>query len=101
MSANNALGLLLIDGVAGLLMLYGAWRVARSPREWYSYGLVSKTGWIIASLWVSWHCGAALLPVGAIAALWHLHKLSRRQEAGQVGSIPFATGAPVEREGER
>jgi len=93
---NDALGLLVWDALAGILILVAAWRLAHSPRELFSYGLLSKAAWTVTVFWLDWHWGPALLPVGAIGALWHLRRLARSRENGGAGYPPFAAGHPVD-----
>jgi len=95
-TVNELLGLLAWDFLAGSVIFCATWRLIRTPRECFSYGLLSKTGWLVASLWFTWHLGLVALPVGACATLWHLHKLARRGAAAE--DIPFAEGVPVDRE---
>jgi hypothetical protein len=92
---NDAIGLLFLDGLAGVLMLYALARLIRAPREWFSYGRVSKALWSLVSLWLTWHLGETILPAGAMAALWHLRSLSQRHAGDEPRDLPFATGTPV------
>ncbi len=71
-SASAALGPISLDCLAGILMVWAIARVLRTPREWFSFGFVSKVTWVIASLWFTWQVGDLVLPFGAIVALSHL-----------------------------
>jgi hypothetical protein len=93
--ADDGVGLLLLDGLAGVLMLCAVARLIRAPREWFSWGRASKALWSLVSLWLTWHLGETILPAGAMAALWHLRSLSQRHADDQPRDLPFATGVPV------
>jgi len=99
-STSAALGFISLDCLAGILMLWAVARVLRTPREWFSFGFVSKVTWVIASLWFNWQVGDLVVPLGAMVALWHMCALSRRH-GGQPTDLPFATGSPVEKKSER
>jgi hypothetical protein len=93
---NDAFGLLVWNGIASMVILFAVLRLVRSPRELFSYGLVSKTAWVITIVWLSWHSGPALVPIGAFASFWHLHRLARNRDGGAPGYPPFAAGRPVD-----
>jgi len=78
-------------------MLCAAARILRAPKNWFSFGVVSKVTWVIASLWFTWQVGDVLLPIGALVALWHLRALARRHVGEQPADLPFASGSRVER----
>jgi hypothetical protein len=94
-SAADAPGFLLLDGLAFIVMFWAAGRVTRAPRQWFPFGRASKVTWVIASLWFTLPTGYVVLPAGALAALWHLRSLRRRYTAAQPGDLPFAPGIPV------
>jgi len=82
-------------------MLCAIGRVLRAPKNWFSFGVVSKVTWVIASLWFTWQVGDILLPIGAVVALWHLRALAHRHAGDQPSDLPFATGSRVEKESDR
>ncbi len=84
-----------------MVILWAIARVLRAPKNWFSFGVVSKVTWVIASLWFTWQVGDVLLPIGAVVALWHLRALARRHAGDEPADLPFATGAPVEKERDR
>lgn len=97
--AGNTLGLFVWAVLAGIVILVAAYRIVRSPRELYSYGLLSKCAWLVTICWLNWHWGPSILPLGGLGALWHLRCLLRRSDAGGPGDLPFAAGSPVDERG--
>lgn len=95
---DELLGLLIWEAVAGMVILLALVQIVRTPRQWFAYGLASKVAWVITSWWFAWHSGLASLPVGALAALWHIRGMRRRQEAGEALGVPFAAGTPFDQE---
>ena len=100
-SASAALGYICLDFLAGIVILWAIARVLRAPKNWFSFGFVSKVTWVIASLWFTWQVGDVLLPIGAVVALWHLRALARCHSGDQPTDLPFAAGSPIEKERDR
>jgi hypothetical protein len=97
--AGNTVGLFVWAVLAVIIILVAAYRVVRSPRELYSYGLLSKIAWLVTIFWLNWHWGPAILPLGGLGALWHLRGLLRRWDTSGLGDLPFAAGSPVDERG--
>jgi hypothetical protein len=97
--AGNTVGLFVWAVLAGIVILVAAYRVVRSPRELYCYGLLSKVAWLVTIFWLNWHWGRSILPLGGLGALWHLHCLVQRSNAAVPGDLPFAAGSPVDERG--
>lgn len=91
-SAAGALGPLFLDVLAAIVTFYAAARVLRAPREWFSFGFVSKVTWVIGSLWFTWQVGDVVLPLGAVVALWRLRSFRLRHTSPAPGDLPFAQG---------
>lgn len=82
----------MLVALIGLVVVFAALvRVAAAPRDLWPHGRLSKTAWIIATLWFTLHSGPMILPLGAIAALWKTHRL-RHQRAPDPLGVPYAEG---------
>lgn len=86
----------ILVAIIGIVVVFAALvRIAVTPRELWPHGRVSKTAWIIATLWFTLHNGPMILPLGAIAALWKTHRLAQQRKPDPLG-VPNAEGtAPV------
>ena len=91
-SSATMLGVVLLDACAGAVVLLALARLARTPRHWFSWGLVSKFLWALVSIWWTWHAGDFVLPAGAAVALWHLRSLWKHHAGEEPPELPFARG---------
>lgn len=96
--AGELMGLIVWNALAGIITLLAILRLLRSPREWFSYGVVSKLAWVLTAWSVSWHFNGALFPVGAVACLCNLRALRRREESVQALGVPYASGSPFDQD---
>ena len=94
-SVASALAPLFINALVGIVMLYAAVRVVRTPREWFQRGLFSKAVWFVIALWLTWQSAGIALPIGALFTLWYVRSLARRQQRAGGTGVPFAAGEPL------
>lgn len=82
----------LLVAIIGIVVVFAALvRIAVTPRDRWPHGRLSKTAWIIATLWFTLHSGPMILPLGAIAALWKTHRLTQQRKPDPL-SVPYAEG---------
>jgi hypothetical protein len=72
-----------LDGVAAV-------RVWRAGPERFRFGKWYKAGWLIVDIWVVWHLGAVVIPIGVVLAL--SRTWTPPAPPGENGPIPFADG---------
>ena len=66
---TTLLGRLLWNLAAGIVMIIAVIRVFAVPASSWPRKHWSKAAWIAAALWMTWHFGGLVVPVGAIAAI--------------------------------
>ena len=92
---STLIGRLLWNLAASVVMIIAVIRVfavaaAAWPRKHWS-----KAAWIAAALWVTWHLGGLVVPVGAIAAIVQARAAVQRAETPPpIPALPLAPSTP-------
>lgn len=90
--SNTLSGALVVDVVSLLVVLVAVGRVITTDNDRYRHGRWSKAAWVLASVWIIvGHAATGSLPVGALAAIWHTHRINRVHPAPS-NDVPFAEG---------
>jgi hypothetical protein len=84
-------GVLVLDAVAWLVIFVALVRIVVTPASLWAHGRLSKTAWIVGTLWFTWNNHGVIWPIGAIAALWQTWHLARRRTPDPTG-LPYADG---------
>lgn len=92
-AGNSSMEAVVFNLVSAALTFVALVRIVGTPRERWAHGHLSKTAWIIASIWFSPYLGAIVVPIGALAAIWKTDSLSRAGKPENL-SVPFAEGTP-------
>lgn len=90
-SADPMAGAVLIDTIAGVLILVALLRIWTTPAWMWAKGGWSKLGWAITTLWLTPIYGHIAWPVGAVLALRQIRRLAKRPLPGPP-PLPWATG---------
>jgi hypothetical protein len=94
-STSQMAGVLLFDVLAAIAMFVAVVRIVMTPAHLWPHGRLSKTAWIVASLWFAPQFSGVSRPVAAIFAICHTRTLCRRAEASPtVPGLPYAEGSP-------
>ena len=90
---NSSIAAVIVDLVATAVIFVALIRIVATPRERWAHGRLSKTAWIIASIWFTPYLGAIVVPIGALVAIWKTDSLSRATKPENF-DVPFAEGKP-------
>jgi hypothetical protein len=94
-STSQIAGVLLLDMLAAVAMFVAVVRIVMTPTHLWSHERLSKTAWIVASVWFAPQFGGVSWPVAAIFAIGYTRSLCRRAEAiPTVPGLPYAEGSP-------
>jgi hypothetical protein len=93
-NANQSAAALFIDLIATVIMFVALIRIIATPRQKWAHGLLSKTAWIVATIWFTPYLGWLVLPVGALVAIWKTHDLQHGPGDDSL-EVPFAEGEPA------
>ena len=91
---NQSAAALFFDLLATVIMFVALIRIIATPRQKWAHGLLSKTAWIVATIWFAPYVGWLVLPVGALAAIWKTHALQHSSGVDSL-EVPFAEGEPA------
>jgi hypothetical protein len=83
----------LLDVVALAVIFVAVVRIVATPAPRWGHGRLSKTAWVIATLWWTPSDHGFVIPVAAIVAIWHTRRLNR-SETIEPPDLPFAEGTP-------
>lgn len=84
------------DLAAGAMIAIAVVRAVKIPAPRWTHRLWSKTAAIVVAVWGSLAAGGLLLPVGAVAVIWHTRSVARSPtDTPTVPDLPFAEGTPT------
>jgi len=93
-AAGRSAGAVALDVVATLITFVALVRIVITPRDRWAHGRLSKTAWILATLWLIPYVGSLVLPLGGLAAIWKTRRLSRKGAPDPL-DVPLAEGSPL------
>lgn len=88
---------LLFDIAALALIVVALSRIVATPAARWAHGRISIVAWIVAVLWCTVVVHGVILPLAAVAAIWHTGRINRPVDlAPRVPDLPYAEGQPDE-----
>jgi hypothetical protein len=90
-TAANALSLLVLDAIAGIVILLALRRIWSTPSWMWAHRHWSKVAWTVVVLWLNITASHVIWPVGAVLALRHARKLARNP-LPEPPPLPYASG---------
>lgn len=84
---------LLFDIVAVVVITLS--RIVSTPAPRWAHGRVSVVAWIVAVLWINIVSHGWIIPVAALLAIWHTHRINKPLDlAPKVPDLPYVEGEP-------
>lgn len=81
--------------VSFLVVFVALVRIVTTPVQLWAHGRISKTAWVISSLWFTFVVHGVWVPAAAVTAIAYTHRINHRPDpTPKVPDLPFAQGEP-------